>query len=132
MSETINASSARTVVANISLSLDGRINGSGGDHDMSWIVPHAVSDAARDHMIRVTSPATTVLLGRKNYEGFSQYWTPLPALARYPGISVAWRVEWAPMRAIPHVCRQTCGSARFEGLVIVGYADEVAIAVYNQ
>jgi dihydrofolate reductase len=25
-------------------------------------------------MIEVTSPATTVLLGRKNYQGFSQYW----------------------------------------------------------
>jgi hypothetical protein len=37
---------------------------------MGWIVPHALSDGARDHMIRVTSPATTVLLGRKNSEGF--------------------------------------------------------------
>ncbi len=40
------------------------------DYDMSWVVPHAVSDAARDHMVRFTLPATTVLLGRKNYEGF--------------------------------------------------------------
>jgi dihydrofolate reductase len=29
-------------------------------------------------MVRVTSPATTALLGRKNYEGFSQFW---PAVA---------------------------------------------------
>lgn len=64
----------RRVAANISLSLDGRVHGTGGEHDMSWIVPHAISDGARDHMIRVTSPATTVLLGRKNYEGFSAYW----------------------------------------------------------
>jgi dihydrofolate reductase len=64
----------RRVVANISLSLDGRINGPGGDHDMGWIVPHAVSDGARDHMLRVTEPATTVLLGRKNYEGFGGFW----------------------------------------------------------
>jgi len=64
----------RRVVANISLSLDGRINGPGGDVDMGWIVPHAIADGARDHMVRVTSPATTVLLGRKNYEGFGGFW----------------------------------------------------------
>jgi len=64
----------RTVVANISLSLDGRTNGASGDYDMGWIVPHAVTDGGRNHMIEVTSPATTVLLGRKNYEGFGSYW----------------------------------------------------------
>ena len=68
----------RTVVANISLSLDGRVAGLGGPYDMSWIVPHAVSDGARDHMIRVTAPATTALLGRTNYAGFGGYW---PAVA---------------------------------------------------
>ena len=63
-----------TVVGNISLSLDGRVSGPGGEYDMSWIVPHAVTDAARDHMISVTRPATTVLLGRNNYQGFGSYW----------------------------------------------------------
>jgi dihydrofolate reductase len=66
--------SHRKVVVNITLSLDGRVAGPGGDYDMGWIVPHAVTDAARDHMVKVTAPATTVLLGRKNYEGFSGYW----------------------------------------------------------
>ena len=64
----------RLVVGNISLSLDGRTNGPGGDYDMDWIVPHAVTRGARDHMIAVTSPATTVLLGRKNYQGFGGFW----------------------------------------------------------
>ncbi|GAB2555778.1 dihydrofolate reductase family protein [Kribbella endophytica] len=64
----------RTVVGNISLSLDGRVNGPGGDYDMSWIAPHAVSAVALDHMNRVTGPATTALLGRKNFEGFGGYW----------------------------------------------------------
>jgi len=68
------ATKHRTVVANISLSLDGRTAGPGGEYDMGWIVPHAVTDGARDHMINVTSPATTVLLGRKNFEGFGSYW----------------------------------------------------------
>src|SRR5512142_1085626 len=66
--------SIRTVIGNISLSLDGRVTGPGGEYDMGWIVPHAISNAARDHMIAVTSPATTALLGRKNYEGFGHYW----------------------------------------------------------
>lgn len=81
MSASTSSTASRTVVANISLSLDGRISGAGGEYDMGWIVPHALSDGARDHMIRVTSPATTVLLGRKNYEGFSQFW---PAVADDP------------------------------------------------
>jgi dihydrofolate reductase len=65
---------ARTVIGNISLSLDGKVSGPGGEYDMGWIVPHAITDAARDHMVAVTSPATTVLLGRKNYMGFGGYW----------------------------------------------------------
>ncbi|GIF66719.1 riboflavin biosynthesis protein RibD [Asanoa ishikariensis] len=68
----------RTVVANISLSLDGRVAGAGGPYDMGWIVPHAISDGARDHMVRVTGQATTALLGRTNYEGFGGFW---PAVA---------------------------------------------------
>lgn len=64
----------RTVTANITLSLDGRVNGVGGDFDMGWIVPHAITETSRDHMIRVTEPATTILLGRKNYQGFGGFW----------------------------------------------------------
>ncbi|GIG66970.1 dihydrofolate reductase family protein [Phytomonospora endophytica] len=65
---------SRTVTANLTLSLDGRVAGPNGDFDMGWIVPHAVTPGAQDHMIRVTRPATTALLGRKNYQGFSGYW----------------------------------------------------------
>lgn len=67
-------SQSRTVLGNISLSLDGRVTGPGGEYDMSWIVPHAITNAARNHMISVTKPATTVLLGKKNYMGFGSYW----------------------------------------------------------
>lgn len=66
--------SIRTVIGNFSMSLDGRVTGPAGESDMAWIVPHAVTDVARDHMVSVTSPATTVLLGRKNYQGFGGYW----------------------------------------------------------
>ncbi|TDE00161.1 dihydrofolate reductase family protein [Jiangella asiatica] len=74
---TSNTTPRRTVVANISLSLDGRVNGPGGEYDMSWIAPHAVTDAARDLMVRLTDTATTILLGRKNYEGFAGFWPPV-------------------------------------------------------
>ncbi|MFL6100514.1 MAG: dihydrofolate reductase family protein [Actinomycetales bacterium] len=68
----------RRVVANITLSLDGRTHGAAGDADMSWIVPHAVTDTARDHMTAFTRTASTALLGRKNFEGFGGFW---PAVA---------------------------------------------------
>ncbi len=70
--------STRRVVGNVSLSLDGRMNGPGGPYDMGWIVRHAVTPAARAHLLRVSATATTVLLGRRNYEGFAGYW---PAVA---------------------------------------------------
>jgi dihydrofolate reductase len=78
MTAASNEPTDRTVVANISLSLDGRVSGPGGEYDMSWIVPHALTDGAREHMVQVTTKATTVLLGRKNYQGFASYW---PAVA---------------------------------------------------
>lgn len=67
----------RIVVGNIVLSLDGRVTGPGGEYDMGWIVPHAITDTARDHLVGVTTPASTVLLGRKNYMGFGGYWPPV-------------------------------------------------------
>jgi dihydrofolate reductase len=73
-----HTASGRRVVGNISLSIDGRVTGPGGDQDMGWVARHAVTDAARELMVRQTSTASTVLLGRKNYEGFGGYW---PAVA---------------------------------------------------
>jgi dihydrofolate reductase len=67
----------RTVIANITLTLDGHTTGPGGPYDMSCIAPHGVSEQARDALISMTT-APTVLLGRKNYEGFGFYW---PAVA---------------------------------------------------
>ena len=64
----------RIVAGNMSLSLDGRTHGRDGEHDMGWIVPHAVTDTGRDFLTRLTDTVTTVLLGRKNYEGFGGFW----------------------------------------------------------
>ncbi len=66
------SASTRKIIANISLSLDGRTTGPQGANDMGWVVPHAITDQARAGMIRITD-ATTVLLGRTNYEGFGGF-----------------------------------------------------------
>ncbi|MBK6871492.1 MAG: dihydrofolate reductase [Kineosporiaceae bacterium] len=68
----------RQVIANIMLSLDGRTTGPGGPFDMGWIVPHAITDQARDGLVAMTS-GTTALLGRVNYQGFGGYWPPVAA-----------------------------------------------------
>lgn len=78
MSATAGRPGNRSVIGNISLSLDGRTAGPGGEYDMSWIVPHALTSGAREHMVKVTGTASTALLGRKNYQGFASYW---PAVA---------------------------------------------------
>ncbi|GAA0497502.1 riboflavin biosynthesis protein RibD [Paractinoplanes deccanensis] len=64
----------RRVVTNMSLSLDGRYAKPGAPEDMSWVMPYAVSDVARDHLTGLWEPATTALLGRVNAEGFLGFW----------------------------------------------------------
>src|SRR6478609_3227242 len=71
-----NATSRR-VTANLSITLDGRYNGPGGPADLGAIVPYAVTDVARNHLARLHEGATTVLLGRRNAEGFLGYWPPV-------------------------------------------------------
>ncbi|MFF5494074.1 dihydrofolate reductase family protein [Streptomyces aquilus] len=71
-------STGRKVTANINLTLDGRYNGPGGPGDLGAIVPYAVTDVARDHLTRIWENATTVVLGRRNAEGFLGFW---PAVA---------------------------------------------------
>jgi dihydrofolate reductase len=68
----------RIVTGNISLSLDGRVTGPAGDHDMGWVVPHALTGESRAHLLKIISTASTALLGRKNYQGFAGFW---PAVA---------------------------------------------------
>ncbi|ALO91409.1 Bifunctional deaminase-reductase-like protein [Streptomyces hygroscopicus subsp. limoneus] len=63
----------RRVVTNMALSLDGRYAGS-DPQDMSWVMPYAVTDVARDHLTSLWQPATTALLGRVNAEGFLGFW----------------------------------------------------------
>lgn len=67
-------STGRRVVTNMALSLDGRYASPAGPRDMSWVMPYAVTDVARDHLTSLWEPATTALLGRVNAEGFLGFW----------------------------------------------------------
>ncbi|MCT9094035.1 dihydrofolate reductase family protein [Streptomyces sp. ASQP_92] len=67
-------SNDRRVVTNLALSLDGHYAAPDNPVDMSWVMPYAVSDVARDHLTSLWQPATTALLGRVNAEGFLGFW----------------------------------------------------------
>jgi len=71
--------SVRKVVAQISMSLDGRVSGPDGPNDMELIGGYAGSDAAHARSAEALGAATTALLGRVNYEGFYTYWPPVAA-----------------------------------------------------
>ena len=68
----------RTVTGHIPLSLDGRVSGPGGEHDMGWTVRHALTGEARARLLEVTGTASTVLLDGPAYRGFGGFW---PAVA---------------------------------------------------
>lgn len=66
----------RRIVVNMSLSLDGRYAAE-DPLDMSWVLPYATSDVAREHLTSLWEPASTALLGRVNAEGFLGFWPTL-------------------------------------------------------
>ena len=70
---------ARTVSANITLSLDGFVAGPGGD--MSWLIETALHEQCASGFAGYWRGVDTVLLGRTNYEGFHGFW---PAVAEDP------------------------------------------------
>lgn len=72
---------SRSVVTNMTITLDGRYHGPAGQQDMSLVMPYALSDTARAHMTRLWQNATTALLGRTNAEGFLGFW---PSVADQP------------------------------------------------
>ena len=62
------------MLASVVVSLDGFTSAS-NPQDMSWLLTHAVDERGRAHFTGIYSGATTALLGRTNYEGFTGYWT---------------------------------------------------------
>jgi dihydrofolate reductase len=85
----------RRIVTNMSLSLDGHY-AAADPLDMSWVLPYATTDVARDHLTALWEPSTTALLGRVNAEGFLGFW---PTVIGAPGVDprdeafAKWLVE---------------------------------------
>jgi hypothetical protein len=73
----VRTNAGRRVVAQISTTLDARVNGPDGPSDMEVIARYAGSDAAHARSAEALASATTALLGRVNYEGFYGYWPPV-------------------------------------------------------
>jgi dihydrofolate reductase len=67
----------RTVVFNMTISLDGRVTGPGGSEDMDWVVPHVLSDEVRDYLDDAIASATTAVMGSVNADGFAVAWPPV-------------------------------------------------------
>jgi dihydrofolate reductase len=65
----------RTVIASVTLSLDGFSAGPAGD--LAGLVEEAGSDETMTWFEGVFRGADTALLGRTNYEGFHEYWPPV-------------------------------------------------------
>ena len=71
---TTQQTGGRRVVASMNLSLDGHYAAPDNPQDMTWVLPYAVTDVARDHLTSLWESATTALLGRINAEGFLGFW----------------------------------------------------------
>lgn len=67
----------RQVVFNMTMTLDGRITGPGGDDDMEWVIPHVLEDVVRDQLDQAIGTATTALMGSTNSEGYAIVWPPV-------------------------------------------------------
>ncbi len=65
----------RRVVAEMTTSLDGFVAGPGGD--MSWLVETALDVRCASAFEGFYRGTDTVVLGRRNYEGFHGYWPPV-------------------------------------------------------
>ena len=69
----------RRIVAWTSLTLDGYTSGPDGPSGDAWLYEHAGQPATAEYFEGIWRGADTIVLGRKNYEGFHSVW---PSMAR--------------------------------------------------
>jgi dihydrofolate reductase len=62
----------RRIVATANTTIDGFMEGPGGEGDLGWLMPF-VEDGLADNA-QLLGGTDTILLGRLTYQGFSQYW----------------------------------------------------------
>lgn len=77
----------RTIVATHFVSLDGKVDPTGGDpalHDTAWTFKTVTPDmAAYELKGREQEEAGGLLLGRVSYQGFAPVWPSMPEFERY-------------------------------------------------
>lgn len=87
MSENTNATTTRRVAAEVTVSMDG-YSGTGPEDDMSWAWEHIGSSQSELFYEGIWRGASTALLGRTNWEGFTAVW---PAITDDPESSARTR-----------------------------------------
>jgi len=69
----------RRVVAWVTISMDGYTSGPGGPEHDTWLYEHVRREPSAAHFEGTWRGASTVVLGRTNYEGFYSVWPAITA-----------------------------------------------------
>lgn len=72
----------RRVVAWVTISMDGYTSGPGGPAQDAWLYEHVQRASSAAHFEGIWRGASTVVVGRTNYEGFYSVW---PGITADPG-----------------------------------------------
>ncbi|WP_198165500.1 dihydrofolate reductase family protein [Nocardia fusca] len=80
-------STGRRVAAEVTVSMDG-YSSTGPDDDMSWCMEHILSGQSELYYEGIWRGASTAVLGRTNWEGFTSVW---PGLTKDPASSARTR-----------------------------------------
>jgi dihydrofolate reductase len=63
----------RRIIASVTTTLDGYMEGPNGEGDLGWLMPF-VPESVPDNQAMLANEIDTILLGRRTYEGFAGYW----------------------------------------------------------
>lgn len=63
----------RRIIASVGTTVDGYMEGPGGEGDLGWLMPF-VPDGLADSTELLGAETDAILLGRATYHGFGQYW----------------------------------------------------------
>ncbi len=69
----------RRVVAWVTISIDGYTSGPGGPAQDTWLYGHVRRESSAAHFEGIWRGASTVIVGRTNYEGFYSVWPGITA-----------------------------------------------------
>ena len=124
----------RKVFFQMFVSADGFIDGPKGAWDIDW---HVVGDGFQDYVSDMMESIDAILLGRKTYEGFSQYWATStePEAAAMNGLPkivfsrTLTKTEWSNSRLVQCDAAEEVARLKQEGgkdLAIFGSNDLAA------